>query len=372
MGIYDRKHLSRLSDDGYAKQFLKESDINPKDFAGYEFDEEKSEVIFKDSSFGGGKAGGKAYKPDVDVEMSMEVAKDLLSSKDYEKFQKQESNKIKEQFGITSDKMWLSYERNISRIIQTGQPKSMLAFGTGGVGKTYTLEQVIKANNLEDRMYKPGMDLDSSQYDIIKLTGSMTKNGLWRRLYENRDKLVVFDDCDSMWDDPDLLNWLKGALDSTGDGTITNENGDKVKLSSVDPDTGESEKAPREFQFTGQVIFISNLTRAELVRKGAGPIVESRSLAIDLTMTTEQTMEKMKKIKDKIIIKDKHGNAIDVKQEERDMAFDFLDFMKDKISTSKINGRTLGNLMGTAVNLRKLGQLNTESFTDEATILLLA
>lgn len=372
MGIYDTKHLGKLADKNYGRDFLKEADINYKEFSGYDFDEKSGEVIFNDPSFGGGNAGGKGYKPEIDVEMSMEIAKDLLTSKDFDRFQKKEAQKIKEEFGITSDKMWLSYERSISRIIQTGQPKSLLAFGTGGVGKTYTFEQVIKANDLEDRVYKSGMDLDADQYDVIKITGSITKNGLWRRLYENRDKLVVFDDCDSMWDDPDLMNWLKGALDSTGDGTITNENGDKVKLSAINPDTGESERAPREFQFTGQVIFISNLTRADLVKKGAGPIVESRSLAVDLTMTTEQTMDKLKKIKDKIIIKDKHGNAINVNQTERDMAFDFLDKFKDKISTTKINGRTLGNLMGTATNLRKLGQLTPENFMDEALILTLA
>lgn len=386
MGIYDRKHLANLVDDGYARQFTKQADLNPKEFNDVELDEngeiKDAEAVLTSND---PKAGNK-YKPEIDITMSMEDAEEALSTKDFEKYKKKLVESMREKFGITADKMWLSYERNIVRLIETGQPKSMLVFGTGGVGKTYTLEQVLDRENL--KMYQVGLDMEPDYYDAIKITGSTSKTGLWRKLFENREKFVIFDDCDSLWDDSDCLNWLKGALDSSGDGTINYDQGDRIithfplvtpRTRNTDDDGFEDVDndvagfCPKEFRFTGKVIFISNLTSSQLVKKGAGPLVESRCLAIDLTMNLEKTMDKLGKIKNKIIIKDNKGNAIPgITQEDRDMAYNFMNEMKGSVPVSKINGRTLGNLIGTAANLRRTNQLTPENFVDEALVTFLS
>lgn len=377
--------MAGLVDDGYARQFTKLADLNAKDFNDVDVDDE-GKIKEADEVLGSNdpRAGNK-YKPAIDMTLSMEDAEEFLSAKDFASYKKKLVESLREKFGITADKMWLSYERNISRLIQTGQPKSMLAYGTGGVGKTFTLEQVLDRENV--RLYQTGMDMSPDDYDAIKITGSTSKTGLWRKLFENKDKLIIFDDCDSLWDDSDCVNWLKGALDSSGDGTINYDTGDRVRLTKrsspvedVDDDDEDEEDedsgpefAPTEFQFKGKVIFISNLTSVQLVKKGAGALVESRCLAIDLTMNLEQTMQKMAKIKNNVTIKDNKGNQVPgITQEDRDTAFDFLENMKDKIPVSKINGRTLGNLIGTSANLRRIGQLTPENFVDEALVTLLS
>lgn len=379
LGIYDKKHIDNVVSGMYGNTVLNAAGVDKNNFKNVELDDNGNIKDAGDILTSSDPKAGNKYKPDIDVTMSMEDAQEALSAKDFDKYKKKLLESMREKFGITADKMWLSYERNIERLIDTGQPKSMLAFGTGGVGKTWTLEQVLERKKI--RMYQNGFDMQPGDYDAIKITGSTSKAGVWKRLYENKEGMVIFDDCDSLWDDPDCLNWLKGALDSSGDGTINYDMGDRVKTTvsatrRVDNGDFEDEpeeqssgsgRCPTEFQFTGKVIFISNLTSSQLVKKGAGPLVESRCLSMDLTMNLEQTMSKLKKIKDTIILKDNKGNALPgITQEDRDMAFQFIDEMKANVPVSKINGRTLGNLIGTAAYLRKKGELTPENFTDEA------
>ena len=70
------------------------------------------------------------------------------------------------------------------------------------------------------------------------------------RLYENRDKLVIFDDCDSVFADELALNILKAALDSGKTRKIC-WNSDSRLL--------REEGIPNTFNFNGSAIFITNL-----------------------------------------------------------------------------------------------------------------
>ena len=51
-------------------------------------------------------------------------------------------------------------------------------------------------------------------YDFVHFKGRATAAGLFITLYENSDKIIVLDDCDSVFKDDDAVNILKGALDS--------------------------------------------------------------------------------------------------------------------------------------------------------------
>jgi hypothetical protein len=86
----------------------------------------------------------------------------------------------------------------------------------------------------------------------------------------------VFDDCDAVLKDTVALNLLKGALDSYGKRVIS-WNADM-----------KDEDLPRSFEFTGRVIFISNMTQ-----DGIDQAIRSRSMMIDLTMTTDQKLDRM-------------------------------------------------------------------------------
>jgi hypothetical protein len=99
---------------------------------------------------------------------------------------------------------------------------------------------------------------------------------LYRSLFENNNSIIVFDDCDSVLKDPVALNILKGALDSYGK-RIISWNADM-----------RDEDLPRSFEFTGRVIFISNMTQ-----DGIDQAIRSRSMMIDLTMTADQKLDRM-------------------------------------------------------------------------------
>jgi len=79
--------------------------------------------------------------------------------------------------------------------------------------------------------------------------------------------------------DPVALNLLKGALDSYGK-RIISWNADM-----------RDEDLPRSFNFEGRVIFISNMDQDKIDQA-----IRSRSMMIDLSMTTDQKIDRMEHI----------------------------------------------------------------------------
>jgi hypothetical protein len=111
-------------------------------------------------------------------------------------------------------------------------------------------------------------------YTVVK--GYSTAKGLFRLLWENKDGVLVFDDCDSVLKDPVSLSLLKSALDSYSRRVIT------WRADFKDDDI------PNSFLFTGRVVFISNMNTQQLDQA-----VVTRSLCVDLSMTTQQKVERM-------------------------------------------------------------------------------
>jgi len=137
---------------------------------------------------------------------------------------------------------------------------SLIIAGNPGMGKTYTVTQKLKE-----------LDID---FHLIK--GYSTARALYDELYSYNDKVLVFDDCDSILEDKVAINILKGALDSYEKRTISwlakNSNNES-------------------FEFTGQVIFISNLSLNDI-----DSAMKSRALTIDLYMDFWEKTLMMKKI----------------------------------------------------------------------------
>src|ERR1700741_1185800 len=141
---------------------------------------------------------------------------------------------------------------------------SCVILGDGGLGKTYTVKHQLAKAGLRE-----GIDFEF-------FSGTATAAGLYRLLYENNGKLIVFDDCDAVLKDPTAINVLKAALDSYDVRKI-------AWISSLRVDG-----LPQSFEFTGRIIFISNLDMARIPE----PIV-SRSISIDLTMNAEEKLGRM-------------------------------------------------------------------------------
>jgi len=228
---------------------------------------------------------------------------------------------------------WKSYEL-MGRMVIKGQRKGLLAYGTGGVGKTYTINELLKESGL--REYDEELDPEPSEYDYIKITGKSTAVAMYASLYEHNKKIVIFDDCDSVLTDENAIMILKGALDTSGDGTIT-------WGSASPPKDSHGEKVPQRFKFRGRVIFISNIPKQTLLESKAQPVV-TRSLSIDLTMTAEETVARLRYIRDKIPFQDHNGEEIFVTTEEREAAINFIDKYKHVVDVGNINARTMGSI----------------------------
>jgi hypothetical protein len=119
----------------------------------------------------------------------------------------------------------------------------------------------------------------------------MSAIGLYCKLYKmaDKDNVIVFDDCDSIFSDELSLNILKAALDSKKTRRI-HWNTDSFKL--------RNEGVPDSFEFKGSAIFITNIKFDNVKSKKMRDhleALESRCHYIDLAIDTDR--EKLLRIK---------------------------------------------------------------------------
>lgn len=178
---------------------------------------------------------------------------------------------INQRFGFLSDMVLM---------LAKGDQASVVVTGPGGLGKSHTVMKSLTNAGFTDisllEDFAVGTKINGiKSFTVIK--GYSTPKGLYRTLYENKDGVIVFDDCDSVLKDPVSLNLLKGALDSYS-----------RRIISWRADMKDDE-LPQSFEFKGRVVFISNLSVDKLDQA-----IITRSMAVDLNMTTEQKVERMR------------------------------------------------------------------------------
>lgn len=181
-------------------------------------------------------------------------------------------------------------------LIGKGLLTALMITGQGGVGKSFTVGDVLRhyGNKGED-------------YVIMK--GHCTPSAMYRFLYNHYDKICVFDDCDSIFDTADGMNILKGALD-TGDpreiswmtkgsdvvNTFGMESHDEIEaaLAEYSGSHGGKEGTPSYFVFEGAVIFISNLPKQAIYKKDRA--ILSRCTVIDITLSARDIIKRIKTV----------------------------------------------------------------------------
>lgn len=157
----------------------------------------------------------------------------------------------------------------VDMVIKGTQP-SLLITGSPGAGKTY---------NVLKRLREAGLEKDK---DFIHIKGRGTPAGLFISLFENNGKLIVFDDCDSIFGYGDSINILKGALDSYDEREISWLVGKPLQSG--------GRNLPKTFLFNGRVIFISNLPQRKI-----DDAIKSRSFMIEVALTPEDMIKQMRK-----------------------------------------------------------------------------
>jgi hypothetical protein len=199
----------------------------------------------------------------------------------------------------------------MSKACIAGDIRAMIVSGPPGVGKSHGVTQQMEKASMFDKIAGK-----RPRFEVVK--GAMSGIGLFAILYKYSDSknVLVFDDCD-VWEDPDALNVLKGALDS-GKTRRISWNKDSRLL--------REDGIPNSFNFNGSVIFITNLNFAD--RRSAKikahlDALQSRCHYLDLTINSER--DKMLRIKQ--VHRDADGGLFsdyDFNQEQCDTIIEFM------------------------------------------------
>jgi hypothetical protein len=161
-----------------------------------------------------------------------------------------------------------------TELVGRGIQPALLICGSAGVGKSFKVNKTLQGQGLER----------NKDYFVIK--GKATAAGMYIKLFENNGKLTIFDDCDSVFDDDNGVNILKGALDSDEVREISWTGAHPIKS----PTTGAV--IPSSFEFTGQAMFITNRSKKSL-SSVLGPI-KSRSFVIEVALAPSDMIEYIK------------------------------------------------------------------------------
>ena len=183
-------------------------------------------------------------------------------------------NNTNTQVNITTEQICtvaerFSYIREAVEMVISGINTSALITGRSGVGKTYLVREVLQQASLK------------KDEDYILVSGYSSAFGLYKLLYENSDRFIVFDDCDSAFSDPKSISLLKAALD----------NYNVRRVSWFSEKTDNKEDIEPYFDFTGRIVFISNLY-AERIDEA----IRSRSFCMNLRMTNAEVTEHMRNL----------------------------------------------------------------------------
>ena len=188
---------------------------------------------------------------------------------------------------------------DLTDMVINGISPSLLVSGLSGIGKSY-----IVRKRLEYHKKVEGQD-----FHIIK--GKVSPMGLYRFLYEHQTATIVFDDADSVFDTETSVNILKSALDSY----------DVRRINWI------SERLPEDlepqFDFGGQIIFISNMDASKL-----DSAVLSRTMVINLQMSRKEITGHLKNIID--VLEPKTPKKIKLE------VLDFLDNISEDLDNYNI------------------------------------
>lgn len=199
--------------------------------------------------------------------------------------------------------------RNLTKMVAKGLQPSLVVTGMAGMGKTHVVKQTLEESGLKEST------------DFVHFKGRATAAGLYITLYENSDKIIVLDDCDSVFKDDDAINILKGALDSYDTRMISYITSRELKDSYLNP-------VPRSFEFTGKVIFISNISQSKL-----DDAIKSRSFVQEISMTIDQVFLRMEQLLMKIEPK--------IKREHKESALLIMRNLHTKYDGVEVNIRSL-------------------------------
>lgn len=215
--------------------------------------------------------------------------------------------------------------------VAKGIMPALIISGNGGIGKTYSVCKTLDA-------YGP----KGSFYEVLKVKS--TTLALYEHLWENRNKICVLDDCDSVFNSADGISLLKCALDSGEVREITwNSKANNLVKTSQCRNNAEVAAAvekwnekhdstmgiPSKFFFEGAIIFITNKKKSELKEKDEALL--TRCTVTEINLNEQQVLKRLGQILDKMKITGNNGRDITDKSMKK-RVFDWIsseEFLKD-------------------------------------------
>jgi hypothetical protein len=203
----------------------------------------------------------------------------------------------------------------LSRKLAAGAFNSIMVSGRAGTGKTFKVSQAMRDEGLRE------------DDDYFVISGAVSTIMMYKTLFQFRDKVIIFDDCDAVFSDPDGRNILKAALDTKKVRRISYLKSSKSIYNPKDFENDpegewnavESGQVPAYFEFTGRVIFISNLAKEKADPDGA---IRSRSFLIDINPDDMTVMERIKLLLPKL-------EPSDMSVEDKLEVYEFMKKAKD-------------------------------------------
>lgn len=161
--------------------------------------------------------------------------------------------------------------RRMIRNTVKGKMHGAVTHGRGGIGKTWTVEEVLEELRKDIR--------------VTKITGHVSPLELYNTLMENSTakSVILLDDCDNAITDIKALNLLKAATDTKAERWIH-----WATTSAKVPTT--------EFRFFGKVIVITN---HDLTATSHYRAFMDRVPSLNMTLTPEETLVRIAQIASK-------------------------------------------------------------------------
>lgn len=188
-------------------------------------------------------------------------------------------------------------------VVAAGKWRTLVVCGMGGIGKTYHITE-------GPRSLKALLGPQGGEWEYHSGTKAAPFS-FYRTLFQERDKIIVFDEADSLLKNPDIVMMLKPILDTSGDNMAAYMSGTenmvgrsereiRAYAEEVDERIADGEpigfgkndvKLPSKFYFEGAMIFISNM-RADQI-EGA---IMSRSIFIDVYLAQQDVLKRIRSI----------------------------------------------------------------------------
>lgn len=213
-----------------------------------------------------------------------------------------------------------------AQFLRTDSPL-MIASGGAGVGKSFNLHAVagfLGKKPFDAETDEPG----DGDYDYVEAPEVKSDTQLVQLLQEHNGKIIVFDDSDNVLRQKETLGIMKKATASSGKRIVGKKSANKS--TDVPP-----------FEFTGKILFLTNMGQDELTKNEDMSAIYSRALKKDINFTKKEKLSMIEGLKHQMNFTgvERLPNKQDDFQ-EREEVFQMIKDNIDKIDPDKFNTRT--------------------------------